>query len=303
MKILISGGSGFIGQHLAQYLLDQDCQVVILDKYKSKIVSPRLQFFEVDLLKLELFDQNWFEGVDGVINLSGKNIFTFWTKKSKKEIWESRVKVNKNLVDFISGLNKKPKFFISASAVGYYGDNGETELTENAHRGQGFLAELCGAWEEEARKAEKLGLRSVQVRTAPVLDKSGGILVQILKSFRIGLSFIFGSGNQWFSWVHINDLVRIYHLAATGESISGPINAGSPHPVRHRDFINQIREFKKALVIQFPARILNLFLRDTADVVLFSQKMVPARLSKMNFQFSYPGLKNALREIFPKITS
>ena len=298
MKVLISGGSGFIGQCLTRHLLDQGFQVVILDRNRPSIASPALQFFKADLIESGLFDLNWFTGVEAVINLSGKNILTLWTKKSKKEIWDSRVRVNKNLVDFISKLDRKPKVFVSASAVGYYGDRGETELDENADRGKGFLAELCGDWEEEARQVEKLGLRSVQIRTAPVLDKSGGILMQILKSFRFGITFIFGSGKNWFSWIHMDDLVRIYHLVVMDERISGTVNACSPNPVRFRDFIDQLREFRKALVIPFPVWILKLFLKETADVVLFSQKMVPAKLLKMNFRFSYPRLRDALSEIF-----
>jgi hypothetical protein len=298
MKVLIGGGSGFIGQHLTHYLLDQGYQVVILARHKPGIVSPRLEFFEADLLKPELFEQHWFEEVEAVVNLSGKNIFTFWTEKTKKEIWDSRVRINKNLIDFISKLKQKPKVFVSASAVGYYGDRGATELEETASRGQGFLSELCEAWENEAKQAEKLGLRSVQVRTAPVLEKSGGILKRIMKSFQFGFSFIFGSGKQWFSWIHMSDLVRIYHLAVTDESISGPINACSPYPVRFRDFMNHLREFKKAILIPFPAWILKLFLQETAEVVLCSQKIVPAKLLRINFQFSYPRLRDALREIF-----
>lgn len=298
MKILIGGGSGFIGQRLTQYLLNQGHQVVILSRHKPKIVSPLLEFFEADLLKPELFEQHWFEGVEAVVNLSGKDIFTFWTKKTKKEIRDSRVMVNKNLIDFISNLQQKPRVFISASAVGYYGDRGETELEEGAPRGQGFLSELCEAWEGEARQAEKLGMRSVQVRTAPVLGKDGGILGRIMKSFQFGFSFIFGSGKQWFSWIHMNDLVRIYHLAVTDENLSGPINACSPYPVRFRDFMNHLREFKKAILIPFPAWILKLFLQETAEVVLCSAKMIPAKLLKINFQFSYLRLRDALREIF-----
>lgn len=298
MKILIGGGSGFIGQCLAQYLLDQGHQVVILARHKPRSLSPQLEFFVADLLKPELFDQHWFEGVEAVVNLSGKDIFTFWTKKTKKEIWDSRVRINKNLIDFIAKLKQKPKVFVSASAVGYYGDRGETELEEAASRGKGFLAELCEAWENEARKAEKLGMRSVQVRTAPVLEKSSGILKRILKSFRFGFSFIFGSGNQWFSWIHMNDLVRIYHLAVTDENISGPVNACSPYPVQFRDFMNNLREYKKTFLITLPAWILRLILQETADVVICSQKMIPAKLLKINFKFSYPHLRDALGEVF-----
>jgi hypothetical protein len=298
MKILIGGGSGFIGQRLTQYLLDQGHQVVVLARHRPKIVSPFFEFYSADLLKIDLFDQRWFEGIEAVVNLSGKNIFTFWTKKSKKEIWDSRVTVNRNLIDFIAKLKTKPKVFVSASAVGFYGDRGETELEETATRGRGFLAELCKDWEGETRQAGKLGMRSVQVRTAPVLGKDGGILGQIMKSFQFGFTFIFGSGKQWFPWIHMNDLVRIYHLAITDENLSGPINACSPYPVQFRDFMNHLREFKNAILIPFPAWILKLFLQETAEVVLCSAKMIPAKLLKINFQFSYPRLRDALREIF-----
>ena len=300
MKVLISGGGGFIGHMLTRYLLDKGFQVVILDRNKARISFPQLQWFQVDLLKPNLFEKNWFPGVDAVINLSGRDIFTFWDNKAKKSIWESRVTVNKNLIDFIATLDQKPKVFISASAVGYYGDKGDAELDETASRGQGFLADVCEAWEQEAREAETLGIRSVQVRTAPVLEKSGGILKQVLKSFQFGLAFTFGSGTTWFPWLHMEDLIRIYHFAVVNENISGPVNACSPYPVRFRDFIGHLTKFRKAMVIPFPILILKLFLQETADVVLFSQKMVPTMLLKKNFQFNYSKLSDALEEIFSR---
>ena len=300
MKVLISGGGGFIGQLLTRYLLNQGFQVVILDRNKARMSSTKMQWFQVDLLKPDLFEKNWFSGVDAVINLSGRDIFTFWNDEAKKAIWESRVTVNKNLIDFIAKIDQKPKVFVSASAVGYYGDKGNAELDETASRGQGFLADVCGAWEKEAREAEKLGIRSVQVRTAPVLEKSGGILKQVLKSFHFGLAFTFGSGTTWFSWLHMEDLIRIYHLAVANENISGPVNACSPNPVRFRDFIGHLKKFRKAMIIPFPISILKLFLQETADVVLFSQKMVPTKLLENNFEFSFPKLADALDEIFTR---
>jgi uncharacterized protein len=298
MKIMICGGSGFIGQHLAQHILNLGHNVVILDRNTSRISSSHLQSFQVDLLRPEGFDQKWFADIEAVINLSGKDIFTFWNQKNKKMILDSRVEVNKNLIDFISRLPQKPDVFISASAVGYYGNRGGTELLEHEPPGEGFLAEVCKAWESEARRAEQFGMRSVQVRTAPVLLKNGGILAQILKSMQFGFTFAFGSGNQWFSWIHMNDLLQIYHEAAVNKALSGPVNASSPHPVRFRELLRQLTKFKKALIFPFPGWLLKLFLQETADVVLFSQKMIPGKLLKENFQFSYSKLEDALREIF-----
>jgi uncharacterized protein (TIGR01777 family) len=298
MKVLVCGGTGFIGQRLTHYLLNHGFEIVVLARHKPGSISPGMQFYQADLLKPELFKHEWFEGVDAVVNLSGRNIFTFWSEENKKVIWNSRVVVNKNLVNFISKLQHKPKVFVSASAVGYYGNKGETEIDEDAHRGEGFLSELCEAWEKEARGAEQIGIRSVQVRTAPVLAKGGGLMEQMMKSFRFGFTAVFGSGNQWFPWIHRDDLAGIYHLSITDENLSGPVNACSPHPVRFREFLNHIRTFRKAFVIPFPARILRIFLRETADVFLFSEKMVPSKLLRNNFQFSYPYLSDALREIF-----
>ena len=300
MQVLMSGGGGFIGQLLTRYLLNQGLHVVILDRNKARMSSPQLQWFQVDLLKPNLFEKKWFSKVDAVINLSGRDIFTSWDAEAKKAIWESRVTVNKNLIDFIAKLDQKPRVFVSASAVGYYGNKGDAELDENAPRGHGFLADVCGAWEKEAREAEKLGIRSVQVRTAPVLEKSGGILKQVLKSFQFGLAFTFGSGTTWFPWLHMEDLIRMYHFVATNENISGPVNACSPYPVRFWDFIDHITKFRKAIVIPFPIWILKLFLQETADVVLFSQKMVPTMLLQNNFEFSYSKLCDALEEIFSR---
>jgi uncharacterized protein (TIGR01777 family) len=298
MKIMVCGGGGFIGQNLTRYLLEQGHEVVILDRNKSRLTSPQLQSFQIDLLRPDLFSQAWFESVEAVINLSGRDIFTFWSKKARKEIWESRITVNKTLIGFMERLQKKPAVFISASAIGYYGNRGEAELPEYEKRGDGFLANVCETWEAEARYAEKLGMRSIQVRTAPVLLKNGGILLHLLKSMRFGFTFIFGSGDQWFSWIHMGDLLRIYHLSATDETLSGPINACAPYPVRFRDFIYQLTRYKKAFVIPFPVWILKLLLRETADVIMFSQKMVPAKLSERNFEFLFPTLEDALRDIF-----
>lgn len=300
MKVLVCGGGGFIGQHLARYLLNQGLEVVILDRNKARLSLPRLRWFQVDLLKPDLFEKDWFSDVDAVINLSGRDIFTFWNDEAKNAIWESRVTVNKNLVNFISALDKKPKVFVSASAVGYYGDKGDVEVDESASRGLGFLSDVCDAWEKEAREAEKLGIRSVQVRTAPVLERSGGILKQVLKSFQFGLAFTFGSGTTWFPWLHMEDLIRIYHFVVTNETISGSVNACAPYPVRFRDFIDHLTKFKKAMVIPFPIFLLRLFLQETADVVLFSQKMVPTKLLRTNYQFSYSKLSDALEEIFSR---
>ncbi len=298
MNIIVCGGNGFIGSNLVQHLLRKGHSVTILDRNKTRYSLPNLKSFQIDLLKPDLFQEEWFNNIDAVINLSGKDIFTFWNQEAKKLIWESRVTVNKNLVDFISKLPEKPKTFVSASAVGFYGNNGDDELTEESPHGRGFLAEVCISWEKEALESEKYGIRSVQVRTAPVLLKNGGIMHQMMKSMRFGFTFVFGDGNHWFPWIHMHDLLRIYEEVTVNDSFSGPVNASSPEPVRFKDFIKSLVSFKKALIIPFPVFLLKLFLQETSDVLLFSQRVVPSKLQKYGFTFEYPNLKNALKEVF-----
>jgi len=298
MKVVICGGGGFIGQRLARFLLDKGYEVIILDRNQSRVSSTKLQSFVIDLLNPNLFEKQWFSDAEAVINLSGKDILTLWTEEYKKAIWESRVTVNKRLIDFISTLEQKPRAFISASAVGYYGDKGENEVDETSTHGKGFLADVCFAWENEARRAEKLGMRSVQVRTAPVLDKQGGFIGKLMKSMNFGFTVQFGSGQNWFSWIHMEDLIRIYETAVSDESLTGPVNAGSPEPVRFRALLDHLREYRKAVVIPLPVSLFRLFAKELADELTNSQRIVPAKLQSTKFRFVYGNLKEALQDVF-----
>jgi uncharacterized protein (TIGR01777 family) len=297
MKIMICGGGGFIGQWLAGFLLDKGYEVIILDRNKSRISSPKLQSFVADLLKPDLFKKEWFLGVEAVINLSGKDVMKLWTEEYKKAIWESRVTVNKHLVGFLSSLDHRPKTFISASATGYYGDKGENEVDENAKNGNGFLADVCVAWEKEALRAETLGMRSVQVRTAPVLDKKGGFLEKLLTSMKFGVTVRFGPGQNWFPWIHMEDLISIYETAITHESLSGPVNACSPEPVRFHTLLNQITQYRKAVIIPFPVSVFKVLAKELADELTNSQRISPAKLQKIQFRFAHGKLNEALKAV------
>ena len=297
---MIGGGGGFIGQRLARFLLLKDLDVVIIDRNEPTMQANRLQWFTADLLDPRSFAKSWFADVDAFINLSGKDIFTLWNEKNKKAIWESRVTVNKSLFEFMSSLKQRPKTFISASAVGYYGDKGDRELDETETHGKGFLADVCVAWEREARRMEELGIRSLQIRTAPVLDRKGGIMGQLMKSMKYGFTFRFGSGENWFSWIHMDDLIAIYYTAVSNENLSGPVNAASPQPVRFKEFLDTLTEFQKAVVLPFPVSVLRLFIQETADVLTFSQKMIPKKLGAVGFQFTYPALQDAFEQIFSR---
>jgi uncharacterized protein len=298
MKVVICGGGGFIGQRLTQLLLNKGYEVVILDRNQSRISSPKIQSFIVDLLNPKLFEKGWFLGTEAVINLSGKDILTLWTEDYKKAIWESRVTVNKGLVDFISTLEQKPRAFISASAAGYYGDHGESEIDENVAHGKGFLADVCVAWEQEAQRVEGLGIRSVQVRTSPVLDKKGGFIEKLLKSMNFGFTVQVGPGNNWFSWIHMEDLIRIYETSITDERLSGPVNACSPEPIRFHAFLDHLRQYRKAVVVPFPVSLFRLFAKELANELTNSQRVIPAKLKNLQFQFVYGNLREAFKALF-----
>lgn len=298
MNVVICGGGGFIGQRLAAHLLDKGYEVTILDRNQSKVSSPRLQSFVVDLLNPKLFQKSWFLNADAVINLSGKDVMKLWTEEYKKEIWESRVTVNKHLIDFISSLERKPEVFISASATGYYGNKGEREVDETAKNGKGFLADVCVAWEEEARGAESLGLRSVQIRTAPVIDSKGGFLAKLMKSMNFGITVRFGSGKNWFPWIHMLDLIRIYETAVSNEALHGPVNACSPEPVRFCELLDNLRKYRKSILIPLPISIFRLFAKELADEFTNSQRVIPAKLNNIKFEFTYGNLKETLKYVF-----
>jgi hypothetical protein len=300
MRVIICGGGGFIGQRLARYLLDKGYEVIILDRNQSRITSPKLQSYVVDLLDTKLFDKTWFSDVEAVINLSGKDILHLWTKEYMKAIWDSRVTVNKGLIDFMSSLEQKPKTFISASAVGFYGDKGESEIDESATHGRGYLAEVCVAWEEQARRAGTLGMRAVQLRTAPVLDSKGGFIGKLMQSMQFGIAIQFGSGKNWFPWIHMDDLIRIYEAAVSDQRLSGPVNACSPHPVRFRQLLDSLREYRKAVVIPFPVFLIRPFLKDLANEFTNSERVIPVRLNDIRFQFEYPDVGKALKAVLDR---
>lgn len=297
MKAIICGGGGFIGQRLTRLLLDKGYDIVVLDRNRSRITSPRLQSYVVDLLDTRLFDKNWFAETEAVINLSGKDILHLWTKEYKQLIWDSRVTVNKKLLDFISTLEQKPKTFISASAVGYYGNKGETQVDETALHGQGYLSDVCVAWENEARRAETFGMRSVQIRTAPVLDRKGGFIGKLMQSMQFGVTVQFGNGRNWFPWIHMDDLIRIYETAVSDQSLTGPVNACSPEHLRFRELLDHLREYRKAIVIPLPVSLIRPFVKDLANEFTNSQKVLPAKLNHIGFVFELSNIQRALKVV------
>ncbi len=294
MKILITGGGGFIGNSLIEALISKNYKVTVVGLTPPK--QKNIEFIKLDLVK-DKIPKNILENQDGIIHLAGKNIFGRWNDKFKREIYESRVLSTRNIIEAVREIDNKPKVFVSASGVGYYGDRGEEELDEDSLPGKGFLAKVCVDWERESRKAEDLGIRSVQVRKGIVLG-NGGFLYQILPFYKLGLGGPLGEGNQWFSWIHINDVVNIYLLALENNKLSGPIIASSPQPVRNKDFSKILAKvLKRPAFIKLPRLILRMIFGEFANEILASQKVYPKKLIKLSYEFKFLDLEKALSDI------
>jgi uncharacterized protein (TIGR01777 family) len=300
MNILITGATGFVGRRLCEMLHQAGHTVRALsrDSVAAKQRVPHLkEVFPWNPLQ-ELPPLQAFEGCDAVVNLAGESIAGRWTAPKKQLIRDSRVQGTKNLVNALAQLSSRPKVLISASAIGYYGDRGEETLTEDAAPGSDFLAQVCRDWENEALKAESLGMRVVRLRIGLVLGRGGGTLQALLPLFRVGLGGPLGSGRQWWSWIHRDDLCRLIVQILANENVSGPINATAPQPVRQKEFAQVLgRVLRRPAFLPTPAFALKIALGEFADGILASQRALPRRAQEMSYRFQFEELEGALREI------
>jgi len=246
------------------------------------------------------FNSSEFEGFDVVINLAGENIADGrWSEIRKQKILDSRVKGTRLLAQILNKLNRPPKVFISASAVGFYGDRGDVICDESTSQGKGFLAEVCRQW-EEAANAAKPEIRTVNLRFGVVLSPNGGALAKILTPFKFGLGGVLGSGNQCMSWIALDDVVSIILNAIENPALSGPINCVSPNPVTNRQFTRTLGEvLHRPTILPVPEFALNLILgREMAEELLLnSTRVMPESLMKSGYHFILPELKAALQEL------
>ena len=294
MKICITGGSGFIGSKLSELFVNSGHEVLVLDLRPPRKKATNLSFVEVDLIREPVPEEVF--SCDAIVHLAGASIFGRWTQKYKKLILDSRVKTASALINAVKKAGRRPKVFVSASAVGYYGDGGENELDEASPAGSDFLASVCKQWEETAKSSESKAMRWVTVRTGIVMGPGGGIVAKLAPVFKWFLGGPIGSGKQWFSWIYIDDLLNVYKTAVLDDSWSGPVNAVSPHPVRNEDFVKALgKALHRPAFIPVPQFVLKLGLGELADAVTMSQKVVPKKLMDMNFSFVYPKIENAVQ--------
>ena len=298
MKALVTGATGFVGPRLLR-LLDRP---VVLSRNPTRArtaIGPLAgQIVQWDPLQGPPPPQA-FEGVDVVLHLAGESVAEGrWTAAQKAKIRDSRVIGTRHLVQGIAQAPIKPKTLVSASAVGYYGDRGEEELTEAAAPADDFLADVCVAWEREALAAEQHGVRVVTARTGIALGAGGGALAKMLTPFKLGGGGPLGNGRQWMPWIHVADLARLYLHAAETESIRGAMNAVAPYPVRNSEFTKALaRQLHRPAFMPAPYFGLRLLFGEFAKVLFASQRVIPQVALDTGFVFQYPEIAAALREI------
>ncbi len=310
MKILITGGTGFIGTPLSRELRNAGHTVVVTTRRPSDS-KEKLTWNPPALIPSEVIS-----GFDALINLAGEPVAPGrWTKRRKELIMSSRVNTTRALVESMKqkeehtplspllrgDRGRLPSVLISASAVGYYGAHGDEHVTEDTTHASDFLAEVCKAWEAEAVKAQDLGLRVVLVRIGGVLEADGGALPKMMTPFKFFLGGPIGSGKQWFSWIHRDDVISIIRHALENESVSGPVNAAAPNPVRNKEFSSALgKALHRPSRLAVPGFVVKLTLGELGGMLLTGQRVMPEKILKAGYKFKYPDLEGALKAIFGK---
>ena len=294
MKVLVSGAGGLIGTGLVQSLRAQGNEVRCL---RRGTVGADAILWDPEA---GMLDAGALEGLDGVVHLAGENIAGGrWTPARKQRIRESRVQGTRLLCARLAQLQRPPQVLVSASAIGYYGDRGEEELREDSPPGQGFLAEVCRAWEEAAEPARTRGIRVAHLRFGMVLSARGGALARLLLPFRLGLGGRVGKGRQYLGWISLDDAVQAAGHLLEHPDLSGPFNAVAPHHCTNAEFTRALGQvLRRPTLLPVPSWALRLALGEMAgELLLASTRVAPARLLESGFQFEHPELEEALRRL------
>ncbi|MBW4672146.1 MAG: TIGR01777 family oxidoreductase [Cyanomargarita calcarea GSE-NOS-MK-12-04C] len=304
MKVAIAGATGFVGSHLVERLQKEGTSVVVLSRNTAfaQKIFPHQAFGNVEIAAYTpTASGSWqdvISGCDGVVNLAGEPIGEGrWTAERKQEILNSRKLGTQKIVEAIVNSSKSPKVLINASAIGYYGTSETATFDENSPSGKDFLAQVCQAWEAEANKVTSSGVRLVILRSGIVLG-NGGALGKMITPFKLFAGGPIGNGRQWFSWIHVDDIVNLIIQALTNPEISGVYNATAPNPVRMADLSKTMGQvMNRPSWLPVPDFAIEALLGDGAVVVLEGQQVLPKRTLSSGFEFRYPNLQPALMEI------
>ena len=300
MKVFITGGTGFVGTTLTLKLAEEGHEVTVLTRsVKGHTAAPQgVLYVEGDPTQ----KGPWQERVadqDVVINLAGASIFMRWNDAAKKLIWDSRIQTTKNLVEALSAKKGEEVHLFSTSAVGYYGFHEDEVLDESSPSGEGFLAALSREWESTAIKAKDYGAHVILMRFGIVLGRRGGALQQMIAPFKWWVGSPLGSGNQWFSWIHEQDLVAVFLYLVNQKKTDGAVNCTAPNPVTNRELTRLLGEVmgKPTFMPAVPGFVMNLMLGEFGSVLLKGQRVVPKKLLDAGFRFSFPDLLSALNDL------
>lgn len=296
MNILITGGSGFIGKRLCAALVDAGHTPLVVSRSPEQ-TRPQLPDAVVVRSSVAEFAE---DAPAAIVNLAGEPIAEGrWTDKKKKALLESRVSITRELVQLCATQASPPAVMISASALGYYGDQGARDVTEKTTPNDEFSHRLCRAWEAEANKAEASGVRVAILRIGLVLDAGGGMLSKTAPLFKLGLGGKLGNGKQYMPWVHREDIIRMILFLIEREDLSGPFNGSAPNPVSNAEFSRELgRALNRPAALPAPALALKLVFGEMSRLLLTGAKMRPARLQEAGFEFRYPRLEQALQAIY-----
>ena len=300
MKIVITGGLGFVGTNLSNYFLDNGHSVVAVGRAatQNRIISDRYQYVQGDTTR----PGDWQEAlgdVDGVVNLVGKSIFKRWSKSYKKEIYDSRILSTRNVVDALPA--DRSVVLCSASGAGFYGNRGDDLLKEDQRPGDDFLASVSVDWEAEALKATAKGVRVAVMRFGVILGSGGGALAKMIPAFKFFVGGPIGNGNQWFPWMHLSDLMAAILFICEQPQVNGPLNFCAPNPVTNRELANTLGDvLGRPAIMPAPAFMIRLVLGEFGNVLLDSQRTIPDGLLSHGFEFQYPEIRSAIQEVVAK---
>ena len=299
MTVIVTGSNGLVGSALVSFLTTGGHRVIRL------VRSPQ-QARESTALwdpSKGVIDASALEGADAVVHLAGENISQGrWTTAKKQRIRDSRINGTRLLSETLSQLARPPKVMMSASAIGYYGDRGEQELSEDSVRGAGFLADVCEAWENAVAPAVERGIRVVNLRSGIVLTPAGGSLGKMLFAFQLGIGGVLGNGRQYVSWIAMDDMISAIYHTLLSDKLHGPVNLATPQPVTNIEFTNTLgRVLHRPTLLPVPAAALRLVIGELANEVLASARVIPAKLLQTGYTFLYPQLESALRHLLGKM--
>lgn len=298
MKVVIAGGTGFVGRALSNLLLQKGHDVIVLTRNKNKQSDARITYIE--WLNNESIEYEKLNDVDAIINLAGESINNRWTTTMKEHILTSRLKTTESIHQLIKKLSKKPNVYIQASAIGFYGTSDTETFTEKHEQaGNDFLAKVVSNWEQIGKRIENEGIRTVYMRFGVVLDRNEGALPRLVFPYKLFTGGTIGNGKQWISWIHINDVCKLILFAIEQKDLNGIVNVTAPNPVQMKTFGKTVsRVLKRPHWLPVPAFVLKTMLGEMSMLILKGQRVLPEKALQHGFTFQFNTVQETLEDLF-----